>query len=105
MEMGVVCLLFRCACICYSIKCAKLRGNLSALGLSPRKELLRALLAGDEEKAIQVYVLVTNGKSLEEDLYPSLPLVESTLQTPMHLVHTSAAACVLPLAKADFPLS
>ena len=55
-------------------------------GLSPRKELLRALIAGDEEKAIKIYVLVTNGKSLEEDMYPSLPLLENILQTPMHLV-------------------
>lgn len=57
----------------------------ASLGLSPRKELLRALLAGDEEKAIQVYMLVTNGKSLQEDMYPSLPL-EDNAQTPMHLV-------------------
>jgi hypothetical protein len=55
-------------------------------GLSPRKELLRALLAGDEEKAIEIYVLVSNGKSLQEDLYPSLPLLDTNHQTPMHLV-------------------
>ena len=55
-------------------------------GLSPRKELFRALLAGDEEKSIRIYVSVSNGKSLEEDMYPSLPLLDSDLQTPLHLV-------------------
>lgn len=49
--------------------------------------MLRALLAGDEEKAIKIYVLVTNGKSLEEDMYPSLPFLENNHETPMHLVH------------------
>mmetsp|Transcript_19069 Transcript_19069/g.31890 ORF Transcript_19069/g.31890 Transcript_19069/m.31890 type:complete len:1165 (+) Transcript_19069:214-3708(+) len=55
------------------------------VGLSPRKELFRALLAGDEEKCIRIYVSVSNGKSLEEDMYPSLPLLDSDLQTPLHL--------------------
>lgn len=55
------------------------------VGLSPRKELFRALLAGDEEKCIRIYVSVSNGKSLEEDMYPSLPLLDSEHQTPLHL--------------------
>lgn len=55
-------------------------------GMSPRKEFLRALLAGDEEKAIQIYVMVSNGKSLEENMHPSLPCVDNNHQTPMHLV-------------------
>jgi hypothetical protein len=62
-------------------------------GLSPRKELLRALLAGDEEKAILIYTSVSNGKSLEENMYPSLPLLDNNHQTPMHLVRTIFRVC------------
>lgn len=57
------------------------------LGITPAKALHAAVVAGDEEKAIEIYTVEKNGNSLENDLHPSLPFPTKKLsnETPLHL--------------------
>lgn len=60
---------------------------LTNLGTTPSKSLRTALLEGDEAKALEIYTSSKNGKSLEEDLHPSMPFPSKKTggETPLHL--------------------
>jgi len=72
---------------------------IAAAAPSSVKSFRAAILAGDEEKAILIYKTVTNGKSLEEELHPSLPfpLKVHDDQTPMHLACLKAMESLILL--------
>lgn len=61
---------------------------INSVGPSPLKSLRSALVAGDEEKALTIYTTKEKGgKTLEDDLHPSMPfpLKKHQADTPLHL--------------------
>jgi hypothetical protein len=65
---------------------------IAVVGPSPIKSLRSALVAGDEEKALSIYITEKGGKTLEEDLHPSMPFPTKKYQvdTPLHLAAEAA---------------
>ena len=62
---------------------------------SPYKAMRSAIMIGDEDKAIDIYTKVKNGKSLQSDINPSspFPIKKYMNDTPLHL------ACIICLKK------
>jgi hypothetical protein len=78
---------------------------LTSIGPSPLKSLRSALVAGDEEKALMIYTTKEKGgKTLEEDLHPSMPfpLKKHQTDTPLHL---AAEAALGKLVKVGLTIS
>lgn len=59
-----------------------------SIGTTPIKSFRNAVLAGDEDKALEIYTSEKNGNSLQLDMHPSLPFSsrKSNDETPLHLV-------------------
>ena len=79
---------------------------LTSIGPSPLKSLRSALVAGDEEKALMIYTTKEKGgKTLEEDLHPSMPfpLKKHQADTPLHLAAEAALGKLVQVGVGGLP--